>query len=39
MSAFEPFEQFDEVEDIVDRLDDPDPGTRRVAVMDLADEA
>ena len=28
MSAFEPFEQFDEVEDIIDRLEDPDPGTR-----------
>jgi len=38
MSAFEPFEQFDEVEDIIDRLEDPDPGTRRVAIMDLADQ-
>ncbi|MEQ9362418.1 MAG: HEAT repeat domain-containing protein, partial [Rhodospirillales bacterium] len=39
MSAFEPFEKFDEVDDIIDRLEDPDPGTRRVAIMDLADSA
>ena len=39
MSAFEPFEAFGDVEAIAAGLDDPDPGTRRVAVMDLADTA
>ena len=39
MSAFEPFEDFGDVEAIAAGLDDPDPGTRRVAVMDLADTA
>ena len=39
MSAFEPFEDFGDVEAIAAGLDDPDPGTRRVTVMDLADTA
>lgn len=39
MSAFKPFEDFGDVDDIAIGLDDPDAGTRRVTVMDLADTA
>ncbi len=39
MTAFEPFEDFGDVESIAAGLDDADAGTRRVAVMDLADTA
>ena len=39
MSAFEPFEKFDDIETLAEGLSDPDAGTRRVAVMDLADTA
>ena len=39
MEATRPFEDFGDIEVIAAALDDPDPGTRRVAVMDLADTA
>ena len=39
MPAFEPFEQFDDITDVVEQLNDPDPNTRRVAVINLADSA
>ena len=39
MPAFEPFEQFDDIEDVVEQLNDPDPNTRRVAVINIADSA
>src|SRR5688500_18588498 len=39
MMSVEPFEKFDDIETLAEGLGDPDPGTRRVAVMDLADSA
>ena len=39
MNATKPFEDFGDVDSIAEGLDDPDPGTRRVTVMDLADTA
>ena len=39
MPAFEPFELFDDITDVVEQLNDPDPNTRRVAVINLADSA
>ena len=39
MKGLEPFEDFGDVDAIAAGLDNPDSGTRRVTVMDLADTA